>query len=89
MRTPTEHVKTLQRRVDFLKSRGHKNSYDAAELGSLEWALVNLSLQRQPLTDEQIAVACGWMPEKGCKPLPNELKIARAIEAAHGIKGEA
>ncbi|MFM7009711.1 MAG: hypothetical protein ACKO0Z_10335 [Betaproteobacteria bacterium] len=45
--------------------------------------------QRQPLTDEQIAVACGWMPEKGCKPLPNELKIARAIEAAHGIKGEA
>lgn len=43
MRTPSEHVQTLQRRVDFLKSREHKNSYDMAELGSLEWALVNLA----------------------------------------------
>ena len=55
MRTPAEHIKTLQRRVDFLKSRDHKNSYDAAELGSLEWALVNLSPQRQwvGLTDQE------------------------------------
>jgi hypothetical protein len=46
MRTPTEHIKTLQRRADFLRAREHKNSYDAAELGSLEWALVNLTPQR-------------------------------------------
>ncbi len=42
MRSPSEHIKTLQRRVDFLKSREHQNSFDLAELGSLEWALVNL-----------------------------------------------
>lgn len=38
---------------------------------------------REPLTDEQIAVACGWKP--GCAPLPKERDIARAIERAHGI----
>ncbi len=42
--------------------------------------------QRKPLTDEQIAEAVGWLPKHGCKPLPIELQIARAIEAAHGIK---
>lgn len=54
MREPREHLKTLQRRVDFLKSRDHKNSFDQAELGSLEWALVNLQTERKPLTDEEI-----------------------------------
>lgn len=44
---------------------------------------------RQPLTDEQIAEACGWQAEMGCKPLPRELRIARAIEAAHGITKDA
>lgn len=42
---------------------------------------------REPLTEEQVAVACGWAADMGCKPLPLELRIARAIEAAHGIKG--
>lgn len=42
MKAPSDHIRTLQRRVDFLKSRGHKNSFDLAELGALEWALVNL-----------------------------------------------
>jgi hypothetical protein len=44
--------------------------------------------QRKPLTDDQIAEACGWKArdEYKPKPLPHELKIARAIEAAHGIK---
>lgn len=40
---------------------------------------------REPLTEEQVAVACGWAADMGCKPLPRELRIARAIEAAHGI----
>lgn len=44
--------------------------------------------QRVPLSDEQIAVACGWKAGLGCKPLPRELQIARAIEAAHGITQE-
>ena len=39
----------------------------------------------EPLTDEQVAAACGWAADRGCKPLPQELRIARAIEAAHGI----
>ena len=39
----------------------------------------------QPLTDEQVAEACGWKAGMGCKPLPRELQIARAIERAHGI----
>lgn len=56
MRAPSDHRRTLQRRVDFLKSREHKNSYDEAELGSLEWALVNLPPSREwcGLTEEEI-----------------------------------
>jgi hypothetical protein len=56
MRTHGEHLRTLQRRVDFLKSREHKNSFDLAELGALEWAVVNLQPQRQwvGLTDEEV-----------------------------------
>ena len=42
MKTQGEHIRTLRRRVDFLKAREYKNSYDQAELGALEWALVNL-----------------------------------------------
>lgn len=44
--------------------------------------------QRVPLSDEQIAEACGWKAGLGCKPLPRELQIARAIEAEHGITQE-
>ena len=46
MRTQGEHIRTLRRRVDFLKTRDRKNSYDQAELGALEWALVNLPAQQ-------------------------------------------
>jgi hypothetical protein len=56
MKAPSDHMRTLQRRVDFLKSRDHKNSFDLAELGALEWAFVNLQPQRQwvGLTDEEM-----------------------------------
>ena len=40
---------------------------------------------REPLTDEQIADAVGWNVEAGGKALPREIRIARAIEQAHGI----
>ena len=57
MRTQGEHIRTLRRRVDFLKAREHKNSYDQAELGALEWVLVNLPPQSSKpwvgLTDEE------------------------------------
>ena len=49
MRFPYEHIKLLQRRVDFLKSREHQNSYDLAEIGSLEWALANLPAKQKQL----------------------------------------
>lgn len=85
MRTPAEHIKTLQRRVDFLKAREYRNSYDAAELGSLEWALVNLPPQRKPLTNEEIMniaqVSC-----IGISPHEDTLNFAKVIEAVHGIK---
>lgn len=60
MREPREHLKTLQRRVDFLKSRDHKNSFDHAELGSLEWALVNLQTERTwvNLTHDEYDAIC-------------------------------
>jgi hypothetical protein len=68
MRTHGEHLRTLQRRVDFLKSREHKNSFDLAELGALEWAVVNLQPQRQwaGLTDEEIEQGCkeSWVTEQ-------------------------
>ena len=57
MKTQGEHLRTLRRRVDFLKTRDYRNSYDQAELGALEWALVNLPpAQRQwvGLTLEEI-----------------------------------
>jgi hypothetical protein len=57
MKTQGEHIRTLRRRVDFLKARDYRNSYDQAELGALEWALVNLPpAQRQwvGLTDEEV-----------------------------------
>ena len=74
MRTPTEHIKTLQRRIDFLKSREHINSFDKAEVGSLEWALVNLQPQRTwvGLTDEEIQY---------CVELKNPEAIAEEVEA--------
>ena len=88
MREPREHLKTLQRRVDFLKSRDHKNSFDQAELGSLEWALVNLQTKRKPLTDEQIDAAVkAWFENEivaGRQPFAKRMRAA--IEAAHGIK---
>ena len=91
MREPREHLKTLQRRVDFLKSRDHKNSFDHAELGSLEWALVNLQTKRKPLTDEQIDAAVkAWFENEivaGRQPFAKRMRAA--IEAAHGIKGDA
>ena len=58
MRTQGEHTRTLRRRVDFLKARDYRNSYDAAELGALEWALVNLPPQASKswvdLTDREM-----------------------------------
>ena len=57
MKTQGEHIRTLRRRVDFLKTRDYKNSYDQAELGALEWALVNLPPAQRTwvgLTDEEI-----------------------------------
>lgn len=88
MREPREHLKTLQRRVDFLKSRDHKNSFDQAELGSLEWALVNLQTKRKPLTDEQIDAAVkAWFENEivaGRQPFAKRMRAA--VEAAHNIK---
>jgi hypothetical protein len=88
MREPREHLKTLQRRVDFLNSRDHKNSFDHAELGSLEWALVNIQTERKPLTPEQIEQICTGLWSGGWREKAMQ-DFARAIEAAHGIKGGA
>lgn len=82
MREPREHLKTLQRRIDFLKSRDHKNSFDLAELGSLEWALVNLQPERQwvGLTDAEMIQT--W--DRVIKYSPGSVSMedfTRAIEA--------
>jgi hypothetical protein len=62
MKTQGEHIRTLRRRVDFLKARDYRNSYDAAELGALEWALVNLPPQASKpwvgLTDAELVQFC-------------------------------
>ena len=52
-RDPISHyIPSLQRRLDFLKQREPKNSFDLAEIGALEWALVNLP-SREPARQEQ------------------------------------
>ena len=43
--------------------------------------------KREPLTLAQIAEVFGWKP--GYPPTPDQVHDARAIEAAHGIGGEA
>lgn len=90
MREPREHLKTLQRRVDFLKSRDHKNSFDLAELGSLEWALVNLQTERKPLTDEQKLMCWSRATHDADVEHKTEnqclMDYGSEIEAAHGIK---
>jgi hypothetical protein len=91
MRVSSEHIKTLQRRVDFLKSREHQNSFDLAELGSLEWAIINLQPQRRPLTDKQIladeTLRYYFGQNGGAGPVSKQgRKVVDAIEAAHGIK---
>ena len=65
MKTQGEHIRTLRRRVDFLKTRDHKNSYDQAELGALEWALVNLPPTQRDTrnqTLDEIATKIAAMP---------------------------
>jgi hypothetical protein len=57
MKTQGEHIRTLRRRVDFLKARDYRNSYDQAELGALEWALVNLPPAQPAPVQEPVA----WM----------------------------
>jgi hypothetical protein len=70
MKIPSDHMRTLKRRVDFLKSREHQNSFDFAELGALEWAIVNLQpapVQEPVLKDNSnyrydppVAEPVGW-----------------------------
>jgi hypothetical protein len=55
MKTQGEHIRTLRRRVDFLKARDYRNSYDQAELGALEWALVNLPPAQPAPVQEPVA----------------------------------
>ena len=65
MKTQGEHIRTLRRRVDFLKTRDCRNSYDQAELGALEWALVNLPPAQRDIrnaTLDEIADKIGKMP---------------------------
>ncbi len=83
MRTPSDHLKTIQRRIDFLKSREHKNSFDHAELGSLEWALVNLQPDRQwvELTVEEIIEVLHPLVMADMPDEATDYEIARAIEA--------
>lgn len=42
MKDPAQYIKALQRRLDYLKALPNKNSYTLAEIGALEWALLNL-----------------------------------------------
>jgi len=80
MKIPSDHMRTLKRRVDFLKSREHKNSFDLAELGALEWAIVNLQpAQRQwvGLTEHELE-SLWYHAETGGAML---LRFAEAIEA--------
>ena len=83
MRTPSDHLKTIQRRIDFLKSREHKNSFDLAELGSLEWVLVNLQPERQwvDLTVEEIIEVLHPLVMADMPDEATDYEIARAIEA--------
>lgn len=52
----------------------------------IEWAWQKA--QRKPLTDEQIrdALEAEFLGEPGGRNLADDLRVARATEAAHGIK---
>jgi hypothetical protein len=81
MKTQGEHIRTLRRRVDFLKAREYKNSYDSAELGALEWALVNLP----PAQRTWVGLEQSDMPD-GADPLFDDPKfIAGMVYAANKL----
>jgi hypothetical protein len=75
MKTQGEHIRTLRRRVDFLKARDYRNSYDQAELGALEWALVNLP-PAQPAPVQPIGEVIGRNEYAGL----GQIKHAKTIE---------
>jgi hypothetical protein len=95
----TVEVKHMMRWVDGLKRQSdngqHMNIPSGLSAGTC-WELANeleqfinsTQPQRKPLTDEEIEDA--WA---SCEPdwddKVNVITLARAIEAAHGIKGEA
>lgn len=74
-----KHTGTLRRRLEFLQSREHKNSWDLAEIAAIEWALLNLPSQPRPwvgLTQQDIDIAFDDTQEGGGFD-----EFAHAIEA--------
>jgi len=75
-----------------LSSVGPDGYYDMDAKEWLDWAIEQNprgkhSLpQRKPLTNEKI---CPWFQENTALTNEAAMRIVRAIEAAHGIKGEA
>ena len=67
----------------------HARKFSEDEGVPIQWLYTSPQSQRKPLTDEQIrAVIAKIDPNEHY--LPNSLRqLARAIEAAHGIKGDA
>lgn len=52
MRSAEAHIATLQKRLEHLRQRTENNpqlTYDLAEAGSLEWAILNL----QPIAERE------------------------------------
>lgn len=91
MTDPASAAPTYQQIVASWNAQAdeHNQWGDLGDDEKIEWAVACAKAAPpavvEPLTNEQVAVACGWAADRGCKPLPQELRIARAIEAAHGI----
>ena len=58
---------------------------EAAELVAFVAALQSAQPKQEPLTDE--AIYSIVLSEFKCVPLPYDIRLTRAIEAAHGING--
>jgi hypothetical protein len=82
MKTQGEHIRTLRRRVDFLKARDYRNSYDQAELGALEWALVNLPPAQPAPVQEPVATLFGSLPVYDTTPPAAQPAVPDAMTSA-------
>jgi len=89
---PIEPTNEMLKAMDECSTEGYDERLYAGHAASIYMAAVDVALtppQRKPLTDEEIFSCENSVPDETVTDRDWCIYFARAIEAAHGIKGEA